>query len=98
MGVRVDHWVTSHGFALNVSNDLSFFDLIVPCGIRGHGVTSLERRTGAPHDVPRVARDAGAALAQVFGWSLTGGDADGLDRPPPTGERILGGVRRVVLG
>jgi lipoyl(octanoyl) transferase len=98
MGVRVDRWVTSHGFALNVSNDLSYFDLIVPCGIRGHGVTSLERATGASHDVATVARDAGAALAQVFGWRLAFGDADGLDRPPPTGERILGGVRRVSLG
>ena len=95
MGVRVDRWVTSHGFALNVGNDLSFFDLIVPCGIRGHGVTSLSRATGAEHDVAAVARDAGVALAQVFGWTLAEGEADRLDRPRPAGDRILGGVRRV---
>ena len=41
IGVRIRHWVTFHGVALNVDPDLSHFDGIVPCGIKGHGVTSL---------------------------------------------------------
>lgn len=43
LGVHVSRWVTSHGFAYNVSTDLRFFDLMVPCGIAGKRATSLER-------------------------------------------------------
>lgn len=53
MGVRASRWVTMHGFALNVNSDLGYFDNIIPCGIRGKGVTSLNVELG----VERVDED-----------------------------------------
>ncbi|MDT7828180.1 lipoyl(octanoyl) transferase LipB [Pricia sp. S334] len=48
MGIRASRWVTMHGFALNVNTDLGFFDLMVPCGIKGKAVTSLNVELGKP--------------------------------------------------
>lgn len=46
MGVRASRWVTMHGFALNVNSDLGYFDLMIPCGIKGKSVTSLNVELG----------------------------------------------------
>ena len=66
IGMRVARWVTSHGFALNVATDLSGFDLIVPCGIRGRGVTSLSRLLGRRVETPEAAAATVRSFARVF--------------------------------
>jgi lipoyl(octanoyl) transferase len=63
VGVHIARWVTTHGFALNVNSALEDFELIVPCGIREAGVTSMERELGHPVDVGAVEE----ALARAFG-------------------------------
>ena len=64
--MRIARWVTSHGFAFNVATDLSAFDLIVPCGIRGRGVTSLERLLGRPVPIDEVMDRLTSRFAAVF--------------------------------
>ena len=66
IGVRISRWVTSHGFALNVSTDLEYFDLIVPCGIADRSVTSLARLLGHPVEQVEVEYRIAAHFAEVF--------------------------------
>ncbi len=66
IGVRLSRWVTSHGFALNVSTDLDGFRLIVPCGIGQYGVTSLAALGAGPPAVEAVARAAVGHFERVF--------------------------------
>jgi lipoyl(octanoyl) transferase len=83
IGVRLSRWITLHGFALNVTTDMSGFDLIVPCGISDHGVTSIAALTGAAPSVRAVASVALSVLSEVF------------DRPEPP--MIDAPAREVVL-
>ena len=66
MGVHVSRWVTSHGFAFNVNTDLSYFAAIVPCGLRGKGVTSLERLLGRAVEMDAVAERVIEHFGRVF--------------------------------
>lgn len=66
LGVHVSRWVTSHGFAYNVSTDLGYFDLIVPCGIAGKRVTSLERALGRTVAMNEVRARLAARFGEVF--------------------------------
>jgi lipoyl(octanoyl) transferase len=70
IGVRVERWVTSHGFALNATNDLSYFDLIIPCGLRGKEVTSLAAETGRPPDLDGLRRALAEEFGAVFGRAM----------------------------
>jgi lipoyl(octanoyl) transferase len=73
IGVRLSRWVTSHGFALNVDTDLSYFDLIRPCGIEGRGVTSLAHLTGGPVSIRAVEDLLVKEFCAVFGRVMTCG-------------------------
>jgi lipoyl(octanoyl) transferase len=74
--------VTSHGFAFNVTTDLSHFNLIVPCGITDKGVTSLERLLGRQVPMAEVEDEAVRAFCDVFGRrQLTGPEVDTSTAP-----------------
>ena len=66
IGVRISRWITSHGFAFNVTTDLDYFNLIVPCGIADRGVTSLERLLGRAIDWREVEDRVAAHFCGVF--------------------------------
>jgi lipoyl(octanoyl) transferase len=92
IGVRISRWITMHGFALNLAPDMRLFSLIVPCGIREYGVTSLaELMDGPAPSVVDAARHAFAALTRVL-------DADAerstftLGDPPATISTLANGV------
>ena len=93
IGIRISRWVTMHGFAFNVTTDLNYFQLIVPCGIRGHGVTSLQKLLNRPVEVSAVAHSVTRHFGEIFNremvvsdwWSAAGGNvAPTTDHRPPT--------------
>lgn len=110
VGVRISRWVTGHGFALNLSTDLSLFQWIVPCGIREHGVTSVEslraEQGAAPATVEQLATPTHHALASelsaeptvLLDWSQLPTDeltAERVQRSFISGEEITVDALRV---
>lgn len=71
IGIRVSRWITHHGFALNVDTDLSFFDLIVPCGIADRRVASMRALLGRPVQRTAVEDALARAFEGVFGREET---------------------------
>ena len=70
IGLRASHWVTMHGFALNVSTDLAAFGLIVPCGLPGCRMTSMEKLTGARVDLREVGDAVARELSGIWGRTI----------------------------
>ena len=66
IGVHISRFVTSHGFALNVNTDLSYFNLIIPCGITSRPVTSMQQELGKPLDLNAVAESISRNFGTVF--------------------------------
>lgn len=66
MGVRSSRWVTMHGFALNVNTNLGYFDHIIPCGIKGKAVTSMEAELNKKVDIAEVKQKILTYFAEIF--------------------------------
>ena len=79
IGVHLCRWVTSHGFAYNVSTDLRYFDLIVPCGIAGKRATSLEKLLGRRVEMKEASPRIAAHLGEIFGLAPCACGRDALE-------------------
>ncbi len=82
LGVKVTRWVTMHGFALNVSTDVSYFDRIIPCGIFHKGVTSMEELLGGnPISLDEVSKAVAEHFGAVFGAPVERRTIEQFDAP-----------------
>lgn len=90
IGVHLSRWVTSHGFAYNVSTDLRYFDLIVPCGIADRRPTSLERLLGRTIRLEEVAPRVVERLGEVLGLEMRRRPRAALDEALRAWEREEG--------
>jgi lipoyl(octanoyl) transferase len=91
LGVHLSRWITSHGFAFNVSTDLRYFDWIVPCGIEGSRATSLEKLLGRAVGDEEVKPRLVAHFAEVFGSRLEALTVEQLTRALPAQEESSAG-------
>jgi lipoyl(octanoyl) transferase len=97
IGIHISRFVTSHGFALNVNTDLTYFNLIIPCGITTKPVTSMQQELGKPLDMNAVAESISRNFGTVFSsqmlWAETLdallGRSVGVPIKPPTELRQL---------
>jgi lipoyl(octanoyl) transferase len=89
LGVHLSRWVTSHGFAYNVSTDLRYFDLIVPCGIPDARATSLERILGRAVETAEGKARLSTHFADVFGYSVTAVSRGDLEATLGSGRRVV---------
>ncbi len=69
IGIKVSRWITMHGFAFNINTDLSFFNGIIPCGIKEKEVTSLQKELGREIDIDEVKNILIEKFTEVFGYS-----------------------------
>ncbi len=97
IGVHISRFVTSHGLALNVNTDLTFFDMIIPCGITAKAVTSMQAQVGKPLDLNAVAESISRNFGTVFSSQMLWvdtldallGRTVGVPMKPPTELRQL---------
>jgi lipoyl(octanoyl) transferase len=97
IGVHISRFVTSHGFALNVNTDLSYFNLIIPCGIMAKSVTSMQRELGRELDLnpvtESISRNCGTVFSSQILWVETLdallGSTVGVPMKPPVELRQL---------
>jgi lipoyl(octanoyl) transferase len=80
MGVHISRWITRHGFALNISTDLSFFRLIIACGLVDKQMTSMQEMLGARLELPDVAEQYATEFAYAFHRRITRISEDELCR------------------
>lgn len=90
IGVSIKKWVTSHGIALNVNTQLDGFELIIPCGMPGQEITSLEKELGAPQDFSRVKDRFTHHFKKIFGYRevQTQSRPGWLTMPPPRQDNL----------
>lgn len=90
LGVHLSRWVTSHGFAYNVSTDLRYFDLIVPCGIAGKCVTSLERALGREVSIAEARKRLVAHFASALEREIVEVDRETLEQRLDSAQKLSG--------